>query len=231
MYSDTPPENVTTSGGASLRSGSSRSSAAVASLGERRDAASISRSARRSTRRCTPSGSGTSPMSSASPTSAANRRPASSMRITRPSASNATMRAPTSIAVMSTTSPASHTAIFDVPPPMSRFMTRQRSRMERAAAPEPNAASVVSSASPALTDTNLPAWSAKRSAIARALRRRTATPVRMRAPVSMVAGTIPAASYCAVMKAPSAAASIAPSATYGVSSTSDSCRISRCETM
>ena len=67
------------------------------------------------------------------------------------------MRAPTSMAVMSTTSPPSHTAIFEVPPPISTFITRALSRIERAAAPEPKAASVASSASPALTATNLPA--------------------------------------------------------------------------
>jgi len=57
--------------------------------------------------------------------------------------------------------------------------------MERAQAPEPKAARVASSASPALTETNLPAWEANSSPIARALLRRTATPVRIRAPVSV----------------------------------------------
>ena len=43
---------------------------------------------------------------------------------------------------------------------------------------------VASRPSPALTATNLPASCANRSAMARALRRRTATPVRINAPVS-----------------------------------------------
>ncbi len=88
------------------------------------------------------------PVSSATPTSAAKRRPASSMRTTRRSASSAITRAPTSMAVISGTSPFSHTAIFEVPPPMSMFITRALSRIERDAAPEPKAASVVSSPSP-----------------------------------------------------------------------------------
>ena len=54
-----------------------------------------------------------------------------------PASSKHTMRAPMSMAVSSTTSPASHTAIFEVPPPMSTFITRADSRIERAAAPEP----------------------------------------------------------------------------------------------
>ena len=45
---------------------------------------------------------------------------------------------------------------------------------------------VVSSPSPAVTETNRPASSANRSAMARELRRRTATPVRISAPVSNV---------------------------------------------
>ena len=37
----------------------------------------------------------------------------------------------------STTLPSAHTAIFEVPPPTSTFITTQPSRIERAAAPEP----------------------------------------------------------------------------------------------
>ena len=148
------------------------------------------------------------PSTRSKPASFAKRRPASSTRSTLPSLSKETMRAPTSMAVMSTTSPPSHTAIFEVPPPMSMFMTRLRSRMERADAPEPKAASVVSRPSPAETETNLPACAANSSPIARALARRTATPVRIRAPVSMVEGSMPAASYWRSMNAPSFWASI-----------------------
>ena len=51
-----------------------------------------------------------------------------------------TSRAPTSSAVSSTTSPSTQTAIFEVPPPTSTFITVASSRIERAAAPEPCAA-------------------------------------------------------------------------------------------
>ena len=71
------------------------------------------------------------------PSSAAKRRPASSMRTMRPSASRQTSRAPTSSAVRSTTWPSAQTAIFDVPPPTSTFITVALSRIERATAPEP----------------------------------------------------------------------------------------------
>jgi hypothetical protein len=71
---------------------------------------------------------------------------------------------------------------------------------------------VASSPSPALTATNLPAWRANSSPMARALRRRTATPVRISAPLSIASEEIPAASYWRAMKAPSASASIVSSA-------------------
>ena len=151
----------------------------------------------RATMRSKSAGATASPNCKCRPTSCANLRPASSKRTTAPLASNATMRAPMSTAVRSTNSPFSHTAILVVPPPMSMFMTRAVSRTERAAAPEPNAASVVSKASPALTDTNLPACAANKSAMARELLLRTATPVRIKAPVSILSGAMPACSYCA----------------------------------
>jgi hypothetical protein len=44
-------------------------------------------------------------------------------------------------------------------------------------------------AAPAETATILPAWRANSSPIARALRRRTATPVRISAPVSISSGS------------------------------------------
>ena len=178
--------------------------------------------------------SGFAPISRKSPTSAAKRRPASSRRATRPSESKDTMRAPMSAAVVSTTSPASQTAILEVPPPISTFMTRADSRIERAAAPEPKAASMASSASPALTDTNFPAWAANKSPMARALLRRTATPVRMSAPVSIAFGSIRASAYCLSMKTPRAAASIVTSSVAfsmkGVSRTSDSWMTLRSDT-
>ena len=114
---------------------------------------------------------------------------------------------------------------------MSMFITRQPSRMLRAAAPEPIAARVVSSASPALTATNLPAWAANRSPIARALLRRTATPVRINAPLSICSGRTPASAYWRSTKRRSATASMLESSAYGVSSTSLSCSTVRSATM
>jgi hypothetical protein len=46
----------------------------------------------------------------------------------------------------------------------------------------------------------------------RALRRRTATPVRISAPVSISSGSTLASAYCRSMKAPSASASMVSSA-------------------
>ena len=88
------------------------------------------------------------------------------------------------------------------------FITRAGERIDRATAPDPKAANVASSPSPALTATNLPAWSAKSSPIARALLRRTATPVRISAPVSMSSTPTPASAYWRAMKRPSARVSI-----------------------
>jgi hypothetical protein len=59
------------------------------------------------------------------------------MRTILPASSTQTSRAPTSTAVRSTTLPSAQTAIFEVPPPMSTFITVTLSRIERAAAPEP----------------------------------------------------------------------------------------------
>ena len=218
------------SGGRVFRSGSRRSNAAVAGDSEALAAASSSRCAMSSTIRASPSTAGTAAGSSARPTSSANRRAAGSIRVTRPHSSNARMRAPMSSAVTSTSCPRSQTASFEVPPPTSRFITRAPSRIERATAPEPCAASVASSASPALTATNLPACAANSSPIARAFARRTATPVRISAPVSMCSGTRPASAYCLAMNAASAAPSIVASPAYGVSSTSDSWNTSRAVT-
>jgi hypothetical protein len=66
----------------------------------------------------------------------------------------------------------------------------------------------VSRLSPAETATSLPASRANSSPIARAFVRRTATPVRISAPVSISSGSTFASAYSFLMKAPSASASI-----------------------
>ena len=71
------------------------------------------------------------------PESSPKRRPASSTRVILPSGSRQMSRAPTSTAAMSITLPSAQTAIFEVPPPTSTFITTHSSRIERAAAPEP----------------------------------------------------------------------------------------------
>ena len=121
----------------------------------------------------------------ASPTSRAKHRPASSMRVTRPSASNDSMRAPMSMAVCSTTAPCFadgdlRRAAADVDVHHARRLRGSSARRRPSRTPPASLR-----ASPALTDTNLPAWAANRSPMARALRRRTATPVRISAPVSI----------------------------------------------
>jgi hypothetical protein len=58
----------------------------------------------------------------------------------------------------------------------------------------------------------LPAWRANSSPIARALVRRTATPVRISAPVSISSGSTMALWYCCAKKRSSAAASMVSSA-------------------
>jgi hypothetical protein len=83
------------------------------------------------------SGASVTPISSSSPRSAPNLRPASSSRVILPAASVQTRRAPTSTAVIAITWPSLHTAILEVPPPTSTFITAARSRIERATAPEP----------------------------------------------------------------------------------------------
>jgi len=64
-----------------------------------------------------------------------------------------------------------------LPPPMSTFITRADAD-ERATAPEPWAASVASSPSPPLSDTNLPACAANRLADRAGVRAPHRTPVR-----------------------------------------------------
>jgi hypothetical protein len=65
--------------------------------------------------------------------------------------------------------------------------------------------------SPAETATILPACAANSSPILRALRRRTATPVRIKAPVSICSGSILASVYWRAMKAPSLSESMVSS--------------------
>ena len=59
------------------------------------------------------------------------------MRRIVPSGARQSRRAPTSTAQTSITLPSAHTAIFEVPPPTSTFITTHSSRIERATAPEP----------------------------------------------------------------------------------------------
>ncbi len=167
------------------------------------------------------------PMRNSMPSSSAKVLPAFSIRVTDPSASKQIRRAPTSIAVRATISPSTHSAILEVPPPTSTFITGTAALFDKATAPEPCATSAVSRLSPALTATNFPAWSANRSAIARALRRRTATPVSIRAPASTSSKCIPAFLYCASRNGCKLSASIVSSSRYGVSMTSDSASTSR----
>ena len=73
-----------------------------------------------------------------------------------------------------------------VPPPMSTLSSVALCPRESATAPEPCAAIWHSMWWPAEAQTNLPASSENRSAMARALRRLSASPVRMTAPLSTV---------------------------------------------
>ncbi len=130
-------------------------------------------------------------------------------------------RAPTSTAVTSITLPSAQIAILEVPPPTSTFITVHSSRIESATAPDPYAAITVSRLSPADTATSLPASRANSSPMARALLRRTATPVRMSAPVSISSGSTLASAYSLRMKAPSASASMVSPSEYGVSRMSE----------
>ena len=127
-----------------------------------------------------------------------------------------TRRAPTSSAVTSTTLPSRHTAIFAVPPPTSTFMTVASSRIETrdragAVGREHRFQAVAGAHRHQLA--GLARRTVRRSA--RALRRRTATPVRISAPVSISSGSTLASAYGRSMNAPSAAASISSVARIG----------------
>ena len=202
MNSETPPEKVTASTLPRYESGGSRSSSRVSSPSSCWLTTSNRRSAISEAMACKVSSVMSWPSSNSTPTLPPWRRPASSTRTTALPPSMARSRAPTSMAVTSRTLPPAHTAILLVPPPTSMFSTTASSRPERATAPEPWAAMVVSSPSPAVTDTNRPASSANSSAMARELRRRTATPVRISAPVSTSSRLSCACSYCWLMNRP-----------------------------
>ena len=116
----------------------------------------------------------------------------SSTLVHRPAASRAISRPPTANAATLRIWPLSTRASFVVPPPMSTCRAQAPRAAESAVAPEPYAASVLSSRCPALAVTILPASSAKISVIARALRRLIASPVRITAPVSTSLGARPA---------------------------------------
>ena len=126
------------------------------------------------------------------PTLSAAVRPASSMRATRPPASVAMSRPPTFMAAVWTIRPPATSANFVVPPPMSTFSTACFGLRDSLTEPEPWAASADSRLCPAEAHTNFPASLAKISAMARALRRLIASPVRMIAPLSTSSGRVPA---------------------------------------
>jgi hypothetical protein len=82
----------------------------------------------------------TAPSINVTPACFAKYLPASSNRITGRSVSNATTRAPMSMALIWRMAAFSHSASFEVPPPICTVSTRWRVRPERATAPDPNAA-------------------------------------------------------------------------------------------
>ena len=213
MNSETPPENITQSISPRYVSGGSRSSPFVSSVTACGLSIANSLSVMPATILRKFSCVSFCPSSTEKPAQPACLRPASSMRTTPPSLSKASRRAPMSIAETSWTLPALHKANLLVPPPISTFSTTPPIFAECATAPEPCAAMVASRPSPALTATNLPASWAKSSPMARALRRRTATPVRISAPVSTSSRRILAFLYCWLMNAPNASTSIRVSST------------------
>ncbi len=86
-------------------------------------------------------------------------------------------------------SPFSISASLVVPPPMSTLSTVPFVALDMATAPEPCAAIWHSMWWPADAQTNLPDTSENRSAMARALWRLIASPVRMTAPESTSSGS------------------------------------------
>ena len=95
------------------------------------------------------------------------------------------------------------------------------SRWDARTVPEPYAASMASMWWPAEAQTRSPACSLATVAIASALRRRSASPVRMTTPVSMSSGATRASAYASSRITPSASASICMPSANGVNRTSD----------
>ena len=91
-----------------------------------------------------------------------------------------------------TITPRSISASLVVPPPTSTCSRQVSRAFDSATAPEPCAASRLSSLWPAVAQTNLPASSANSSSMARALLRLIASPVRMTAPQSISSCVSPA---------------------------------------
>ena len=173
-----------------------------------RPAASIIRIAIRSAIALSVSASGLSPIDIGKPISSACILPVGSIRTIAPSSSSTSNLAPASTAVTCSTFPWKQWAIFVVPPPISMLMTRPFLSADRITAPDPWAAIVASRPSPALTATNFPASAENKSPMARALARRTATPVNIRAPVSISDRWRPALRYESSINSPSISASI-----------------------
>lgn len=105
---------------------------------------------------------------------------------------------------------------------MSMLSTRAWPRSLLATAPEPCAASVASMPCPAVAQMNRPVRDANRSARARALWRRVASPVRITAPVSTSSAETPVAANASSTMVPRASPSMVSPSAYGVSTTADS---------
>ena len=162
-----------------------------------------------------------------SSSSAANWRPASSIRTTRPWCIRHDQPRPDIDRgdVRDLAAPRKPRS-SEVPPPISIFITATPSRMELVdRTPNHRPPSRSSRLSSALTATSLPVSLEQFANRASAFFRRTATPVRIRAPVLISSRRdLSAYSYCLRMKAPNASASIVSSSVYG---SEQGCRICR----
>ena len=141
--------------------------------------------ARRCTIRWRAAGSASAAATVDSFRSSATSRAESSTRVHAPLSSVASSRPPTAKAATPRITPLSISASLVVPPPMSTCSTHSPRAFDSATAPEPCAASRLSSLCPAVAQTNLPASSANNSSMARAFLRLIASPVRMTAPLSI----------------------------------------------
>ena len=208
MYSETPPENAITSGRGEAASGGVTISARASGSGSSwRMTPTSTSTMRRTSARRSPASSA-APGTSEMPISPAISSAGPSMRTSAPSASWASSRPPTATAAVETISPPRHSANLVVPPPISTLRNTLSSAFDRLTAPEPCAAITDSRLWPADAQTNLPLSSANRSAMARALTRLSASPVRITAPESMSSGVSPAASNAPSKNVFSAPASI-----------------------